>query len=199
MESLCEQLDSVLLDYFDTLEQFYQCQSTLEQTMKAGNLHMSRARYIRGTVSISQCKITEREMQASVRVSVSNETATTPEKNKTEPTFTLMASDLESTKQPSSDGPRRRQVDTENENTIQAEEVKQQNKTGCGMLSKDPLYWFGVLVPQALRYSQNNYKSAIEKCIELANLQSRIQQIQAEYENLLHKKNLLAMDELKIS
>lgn len=199
MESLCEQLDSALLEYFDTLEQFYQCQATLEQTLKAGNLHMSRARYIRGTVSISQCKITEKEMQASVHVSVSNETTpTSAGKDKIEPTFVLMTSESENLKQPSSDAPRRRQKDTENEDTSQTEVVTDENKTECGTLSKDPLHWFGVLVPQALRYSQKNYKSAVEQCVELANLQSRIQQIQTTYKNLLHKKNLLAFDKLKI-
>lgn len=201
MESLCQQLDSALVEYFDTLEQFYQCQATLEQTLKAGNLHMSRARYIRGTVSISQCKINEKEMQASAHVSVSNET-TPAGKDKMEPTFVLMTSESENLKQqqqPSSDVPRRRQKDTENEDTSQTEVVKDENKTECGTLSKDPLHWFGVLVPQALRYSQKNYKSAVEQCVELANLQSRIQQIQTTYKNLLHKKNLLTFDKMKIS
>lgn len=191
MDSLCTQLDSVLLEYFDTIEKFYQCQETLAQNLKSGNLHMSRARYIRGAVSISECQITEKEMQASVRVHVSDEGEG---KNEMGPTFTL-TSESDGANQSSSDATRRRRADTENENP--PPQAKDESKTACGM--KDPLHWFGLLVPQALRYSQKNYKLAIEQCVELTNLQSQIQQIQKKYENLLHKKNLLALDKLNIS
>ena len=40
--------------------------------------------------------------------------------------------------------------------------------------SKDPLKWFGFLVPNTLRQSQSSYRKAVEVTVECANLQNEI-------------------------
>ena len=40
--------------------------------------------------------------------------------------------------------------------------------------SKEPIKWFGILVPQSLRQSQSSYQKAIDVSIECANLQNEI-------------------------
>ena len=42
-------------------------------------------------------------------------------------------------------------------------------------LSKDPIKWFGVLVPTALRQTQSTFVRALELSIDCANIQSQIQ------------------------
>ena len=39
---------------------------------------------------------------------------------------------------------------------------------------KDPLKWFGFLVPNTLRQSQSSYRKAVEISIECANIQNEI-------------------------
>ena len=40
--------------------------------------------------------------------------------------------------------------------------------------AKEPIKWFGILVPQSLRQSQSSYQKAIDVSIECANLQNEI-------------------------
>ena len=40
--------------------------------------------------------------------------------------------------------------------------------------SRDPLRWFGILSPPALKQSQTSFKSSVELCIDIANIQSEI-------------------------
>ena len=56
---------------------------------------------------------------------------------------------------------------------------------------KDPIKWFGLLVPQTLRQSQTRFKSAIELTVELANLESQYRSLQVKYKDLLKEKKRL--------
>jgi hypothetical protein len=53
-----------------------------------------------------------------------------------------------------------------------------------GIPAKDPLKWFGILVPSSLRDAQRSYNRAIELSLELANLQSLLEA------KIIKKKNL---------
>ena len=54
---------------------------------------------------------------------------------------------------------------------------------------RDPLRWFGVLVPQPLRESQRRFSSCAELCCELATLKARLMQQQQEFLRLKKSKN----------
>jgi hypothetical protein len=43
-DDICEKLDNVLLEFFETLTKLYQNQAMLDQSMKSGYLNLSRAR-----------------------------------------------------------------------------------------------------------------------------------------------------------
>ena len=47
-EELCETLDSIVLDFFDTLTHLYSQQALMRETMKSGFLNLSRARLVSG-------------------------------------------------------------------------------------------------------------------------------------------------------
>ena len=53
---------------------------------------------------------------------------------------------------------------------------------------KDPIKWFGVLVPQALRQCQDKFSRAIEICIHIANAKVRFTQLQTAYRSLYKEK-----------
>ena len=53
------------------------------------------------------------------------------------------------------------------------DDAKDSSKKDLG-LSKDPIKWFGVLVPNALRQTQGSFVRAIELSVECTNFQSQI-------------------------
>ncbi|PIK40281.1 putative coiled-coil domain-containing protein [Apostichopus japonicus] len=53
---------------------------------------------------------------------------------------------------------------------------------------QDPLKWFGILVPAALRQGQNNFIEAVEQCVEIATLQNKLMATQLEYQELMKTK-----------
>ena len=68
--------------------------------------------------------------------------------------------------------------------------VKNENEV-VGKPSKDPIKWFGVLVPQALRQSQDRYKRALQHVPIVATLQTRLLKIKSEFRELHRKKNTI--------
>jgi hypothetical protein len=59
--------------------------------------------------------------------------------------------------------------------------------------TKDPLKWFGILVPNILRQSQSTYRKAIEVSVECANLQNEINGVIARKKFLI--RNLSKVEE----
>ncbi|XP_038237296.1 coiled-coil domain-containing protein 115 isoform X2 [Dermochelys coriacea] len=60
-----------------------------------------------------------------------------------------------------------------------------------GASSRDPLTWFGILVPQSLRQAQSSFKEGILLAGEIASLQSDLQATRAQYRALLERKRQL--------
>ena len=53
---------------------------------------------------------------------------------------------------------------------------------------KDPLKWFGVLVPQALRNSQKKFQQAVVLSCDLATLKVKLNSLQSHYNQLMQEK-----------
>ncbi|XP_027698396.1 coiled-coil domain-containing protein 115 [Vombatus ursinus] len=62
---------------------------------------------------------------------------------------------------------------------------------------RDPLTWFGILVPQSLRQAQGSFRAALLMAGEIAALQSRIEWGRAQIQALLQEKQKL-LDQLKV-
>ncbi|ORX59893.1 hypothetical protein BCR36DRAFT_579339 [Piromyces finnis] len=77
---------------------------------------------------------------------------------------------------------------TENESNIKNrnnEEKTEQNKTNIEEVKfRNPLLWYGVLVPQSLRSSQKDFKNALTSIVELTNLSLKINEKYNEYKEL---------------
>jgi len=54
---------------------------------------------------------------------------------------------------------------------------------------KNPINWFGLLVPQNLRQAQSEFSKAMELIVELANIVHQMEVFQREYFTLLAKKD----------
>ena len=65
-------------------------------------------------------------------------------------------------------------------------EAKQDKKS-----RHDPLKWFGVLVPQALRQSQGMFQRATEQCCHLASLKAHLLHLRQRHTQLMQQKKEL--------
>lgn len=73
------------------------------------------------------------------------------------------------------------------------------SSVSCRELGKDPLLWFGVLVPQPLRQSQLAFRRVVELCCRVATLQQRLTQCQVSYKEMMGKKSRLVRALCKMS
>ncbi|XP_053388547.1 coiled-coil domain-containing protein 115-like [Mercenaria mercenaria] len=201
---VCEKLDQVLLDFFETLSQLYLEQAKLDQSMKSGYLNMSRARYNMGikSVGISQCN--ENTMTASLKVQVTEEKQLIAAEGVESELETELADlDLKSSEESSGSTVRRRNVkrssvedeiehieDVTLDSDKEKEICKNVKKNGVAK-TVDPLKWFGILVPQSLRQSQSDFKTAAQTALNIATLKVKLSSLQEEYSILLKTKETL--------
>lgn len=71
-----------------------------------------------------------------------------------------------------------------------------EDRTGHG---KDPLLWFGLLVPQPLRQSQAAFKNAIKLSCEIATLQNQLSEEKRTYEKMIARKHELQVELCELS
>lgn len=67
---------------------------------------------------------------------------------------------------------------------------EEEEEDGIGH-GKDPLLWFGLLVPQPLRQSQAAFKNAIKLSCQIATLQNQLVQDKRSYDKMIAKKQEL--------
>lgn len=72
MDSVCEQIDKLTLDYLEEFGQLLSCKQLLDDTMKQGYFNLSRARVIMGVNNLSYLQYSEQDpMVAATKVSMS--------------------------------------------------------------------------------------------------------------------------------
>ena len=108
----------------------------------------------------------------------------------TPPTFHIAADSPGTTTQKDV---RRRQTnsskaDTGDDPRVQDIELNDFGGGDCQIQKRDPIKWFGVLVPQTLRESQRRFRGCPQLCCELATLKARLVQQQQEFQRLMKCK-----------
>ena len=58
--------------------------------------------------------------------------------------------------------------------------------------SNDPIRWFGILVPQSLKLSQQRFKSSLDLVVEIANLQLEVGSMQSRFKSMIKLKQSMA-------
>lgn len=73
MDSLCEEIDKLTVNYLEEFGHLLACKQLLDDTIKQGYFNLSRARIIMGVNNLSSLQYSEREpMVASTKVSISS-------------------------------------------------------------------------------------------------------------------------------
>ena len=209
---VCQSLDQVTLDFFDTLELLYQRQAKLEALMRSGFFSLSRARYsMGGTRNVGALQFPQNEMEMEALSVVDVTTDEEPDDKKGDGNssasfeFKLVEKEISTTKKEDgksaekADNLRQRKgqkisskdkdagkVETIGMKTLTDEEQKPAAKETPSL--KDPLKLFGVLVSPHLRQCQSSFKQAVAVAIEIANLKHRLQGLSQNFEQLMAQK-----------
>jgi len=191
VDTVCEKLDELTLNFFDKFEQLQAKREEICKIMKDGYLNLSQARYSMGNKSVCSLQYSEK-MKASTLVDL-NENG--------EISFEIMnveAGDCKKdTKEGKSSSLRKRKVNNklENENLDDKisvkdsidDDVEVEDLSSKELSLKDrkrtdnPLKWFGVLVPMCLRTGQAQFRTVIDLCCELVNLENEMKILIEKY------------------
>jgi vacuolar-type H+-ATPase subunit D/Vma8 len=221
---VCQQLDILTNKYFETLETLLKTRSEFSDTLKNGFFMMSKARYSMGARSVGALQYSDNDMTAKYLV---RETETKNidchhleivnvqnlPKDKSEPVVENIG--VQHTSHASGEL-RRRTVgkkedagngddvselpDIQNLNMNSGDTADSGDTAGMndkGSKWKDPIKWFGVLVPQPLRQSQKDFQWAIEMCCDIVNLQEQLLTLKDEFHKLAAQKKLLKTEKIE--
>eukprot|EP01112_Ceratiomyxa_fruticulosa_P009932 TRINITY_DN2608_c0_g3_i2.p1 TRINITY_DN2608_c0_g3~~TRINITY_DN2608_c0_g3_i2.p1 ORF type:complete len:223 (-),score=38.55 TRINITY_DN2608_c0_g3_i2:202-870(-) len=189
-EKLCEQLDSLLVQYFALYDNLVEQRSALTDHLKTGHFQLSKAKYSMGPQKISPLSY-HMGMKARkiLRVNCSCET----EKPENVGHCCCFSEDISADTDEDGDDDRdngpylRRNISKDGDTTI-----TKQRKTI--RTEKDPLKWFGVLVSLQLKLAQRSFINTITQSIEIANIQHKMNAIEVEYNRLKEIKRSLKGD-----
>uniref|UniRef100_A0A0V0GCW1 Vacuolar ATPase assembly protein VMA22 n=1 Tax=Triatoma dimidiata TaxID=72491 RepID=A0A0V0GCW1_TRIDM len=185
LEEICTELDSLSLRMLQLMKEYINVKLTIEGLIKNGSLHLAKSRYIMGNRNVSALQLPSEDSNDVI----ASTTVICKEMAEKGEALTLELSRLnihDNGKDDDSDALRQR-------NKKKEEDEKKDDTKGKKSSSRDPLKWFGVLVPQDMKQAQSNFNWAIEYVIECANLQLEMLSVEEKYKKYLSMK--LQMEE----
>ena len=199
LENLNEKLDQLLLEFFEKLETVEELRRDLTNAMRNGFLAMSKARYSMGNKAVGEMQYAK-NMTASTLVLEGDNDA-----NKLTSDFGsfVVSFDAGATKNEMPKGVeilvkndqkpvlRQRGAGKSQEPAGAGIGEKCEEKFASGKKSKDPLKWFGVLVPSSLKDCQKDFKTACRLSCEVAQLEQELGRIMNDYEQLKERKRVV--------
>jgi len=81
----------------------------------------------------------------------------------------------------------------DNVNRLSIDRQKPKSEENSNKL-QDPLHWFGILVPTALRQSQAAFQRAVDLTCKIASLQAKVLDVRALYHSTLKAKGRLSSE-----
>ncbi|XP_044736297.1 coiled-coil domain-containing protein 115-like [Chrysoperla carnea] len=160
LEEINNTIDNLALDYLTLLEQNIQENVSLEQSIKDGNYHLVKARYIMGHRNVSSLQLP----------------------NEDSPDFKAMVKITENEVENSLDD--KFDLEIKNNTTNNGGEGDNEDVDIV-----NPVKWFGVLVPQDLKHAQSKFQHASHHVKNCANIQSKIDDISDKLLFLLNVKD----------
>ena len=149
-------------------------------------------RYSMGLQSVGMAQCDENKMTALVKLSVSDDNVVSQYNGACDLDLESNFNDLDLGEEDSSNVGVRKRASVKPKDNSHVEDVEMDHiKKKNAKRTYDPLKWFGVLVPPALRQSQVDFKKTTETVVAVANLRTKIDTIQKEYRILLKKKKEL--------
>ncbi len=158
-----DELDQIMMRILILMDQYIKCQKNIENHLRSGCLDLAKARYIVGNRNISALQLPGDDATG---VTANFKVAESEMDEVTQFTSTDATESLENI----NDGMENMTV---NEDETKPKPMK---------YSKDPLKWFGFLVPQNLRHSKTTFEKCLEIVVECANIQLQLQHNLKEFE-----------------
>ncbi|XP_068953775.1 coiled-coil domain-containing protein 115-like [Petaurus breviceps papuanus] len=194
LRSLSTQLDASIVQLLQELEELEGKRAALNARVEEGWFSLSKTRYAMGAKAVSPLQYSS-SMVPFFRVCTSE-----PEPGR--PEFEVIFTGPES---PNDEKPKDAQGvrdygEPESESPVlrrrqqpEGASLQPSPPTPAAATSpeRDPLTWFGILVPQSLRQAQGSFRAALLLAGEIAALQSRIEWGRAQIQTLLQEKQKL--------
>ncbi|KAL9609453.1 MAG: hypothetical protein Q9167_005782 [Letrouitia subvulpina] len=154
-ESLILSLDKLLENYLNKLHQYQSLQQALHKELSSGYFSLAQANFTSPNRMRYGQDFYDERMSASLRFSISGAT----------PKIFVQGipSTVNDSEQTVSQPPASDQLDPPD--SPKYEKVESSSTEGESKQSQDPLRWFGILVPSALRQSQGTFKSIVTHII----------------------------------
>ncbi|MCJ1400096.1 hypothetical protein MMC11_003299 [Xylographa trunciseda] len=177
-ETLLHSLDVLLERYLHLLDSYQKSRLKLTEQLSAGYFSLAQANFKSpNRVSYGQ-DFYDQRMQASTKIDIrKGQTATAPR------VALIAACAPSATKSPGSQ-PLTKSLDIVDE----FEKGPSVQKEVAEKPSRNPLSWFGILIPLALRTAQASFKSALNEAVpDLINISAEMRDLEAETEELRHR------------
>lgn len=195
-DSVCENLDELTLDFFDKFEQLQAKREEICRKMRDGYLNLSQARYSMGNKSVCSLQYSENMKATSlVEMNENGEVAfdivkdkpgdSKEEKNEDNPSSLRKRKGKQ---KPERDDKDISAEDSKKDDDLVVEDLPLEDLSLKVRKQTDPLKWFGVLVPMCLRTGQAQFKSTIDLCCEIVNLENDIKILMSKYRTLKQLK-----------
>ncbi|RHZ79075.1 hypothetical protein Glove_152g103 [Diversispora epigaea] len=191
MEDICSKLDQVLEEYLNLISTYQEQWKQYSKETEGGFFQLAHSKYTMGHNRLSQDQYDGR-MQANTRVLISPNTGLETNKDSWIQ-FTLTSGHLDdsiNTEDNMSSSSLRRRTAHEFEKK-EKDGTENTEKPLIKRRTRDPLNWFGVLVPSSLRESQRHFKQGFTGIINIINLRNEIIHKEAEYQALKKEKEKL--------
>lgn len=160
------ELDELVIRILRLMNEYINCKINIENRIRSGCLDLAKARYITGNRNISSLQLPGEDalgVEAQYRVSQSNKNGFMEYKS-------INPVELQET------------FIVENFKNVNLSSDKSTTRN-TGNSSKDPIKWFGFLVPQSLRQAKVTFEKCLEVVIECANIQSELSHCLELYKN----------------
>jgi len=177
---ICRRLDWLAMRSLELSEDILSERVALDSEMKDAYINMAKSRYSMGNWSVGTSQLPTE--QATV-----------------EPLYRVCRHDgspfaefhLTSTKNEDSVGetqPELRKRGKSEKKEDQNGEVEEEECKKKDKLQRDPLAWFGILVPATLKESQKGFQRSLHRLCKLATFQNELHMLSIEYKDLMESK-----------
>lgn len=218
LEQTCKKLDDLLQQYFTEWSNYSRLRNNLTSLIKDGFMNISKSRYSMGVGCVSELQIPDDEFLPLIEVRPFGEDENTrlefhkyssrPLENKSEVmkkgngnNSERVLSTTESSVRKRRVGPGQEKANISDDVMLSKlkfadnshEEFMVDSKTVISEISqerKDPLKWFGLLVPTSLRQGQACFQGAAETACRIANSRMLLEDIISKYMKLKEVKRL---------
>ncbi|KAJ4286753.1 hypothetical protein N0V90_013005 [Kalmusia sp. IMI 367209] len=182
-EDLASQLDELLEQYLHTLDAYQKAQQQLSKHLSSGYMSLAQANFNNAAHTRYGQDYYDERMQASRQISLSGDEKKTTFSIKS-PAPGTPEPQAESSPLPKDDTPETKESHTDKETeSTSSDATGEKTDTSQSKIVQptNPIRWFGVLVPPALRVAQTSFVSAVEgPVLELPTLVKGLKQQEIE-------------------